>query len=69
MREQMIDLEIRIAYQDDLIEQLNDIITKQQKQIDQLEKKLNSITTTLKHLSITKLSSPSQEKEPPPPHY
>lgn len=70
MNEQrLIELEIKAAYQDDLLQTLNDVIGQQQRQIDRLEQ-----TCTLLHERIVSLS----DNRPPdasaqsievPPHY
>jgi SlyX protein len=39
----IIELEIKLAYQEDLTETLNDIVTHQQRQIDQLENSLKML--------------------------
>ena len=36
----IIELEIKLAYQEDLTQTLNDIVTSQQRQIDRLENSL-----------------------------
>jgi SlyX protein len=39
----IIELEIKLAYQEDLTQTLNDIVTHQQRQIDQLENSLKML--------------------------
>ena len=38
--ERIINLEIKFAHQDDFLEQLNQVVTKQQKTIERLEKEI-----------------------------
>ena len=54
------DLEIRITHQSEMLEQLNDVIYAQQKQIDLLVKKLASLEKQAGN------PAPANEK---PPHY
>ncbi len=56
----LTDLEIRITHQSELLEQLNDVIYAQQKQIDVLAKKLASLEKQASD------PTPANEK---PPHY
>ncbi|GAA3940034.1 SlyX family protein [Litoribacillus peritrichatus] len=60
------DLEIRLAFQEDTLETLNQVIIDQQKEID----KLNSYVRILKDkITSVENTSTSPEKEAPPPHY
>lgn len=58
-------LEMRIAYQDHTIEELNATITAQWKVIDALSRKLNLLEEQARATSI--IADP--RTEPPPPHY
>ncbi len=66
--ELLIDLETRIAYQEDAIDQLNKVIFKQDQAIQQLEKGFNELCLGLRELkqSITASDMSSDDK---PPHY
>ena len=67
INEQLIEIETKIAFQDDCIEKLNTVIIKQQNQIKILEHKLSQLTIKVKE----ELHSPeehSTEYEIPP-HY
>ena len=65
--ERLVNIETKIAYQEDTIQALNDVICNQQKQIDQLEATCKLLFDRLKNLSSTKVDeSPADEK---PPHY
>ncbi|WP_245825486.1 MULTISPECIES: SlyX family protein [Colwelliaceae] len=67
--EQRIEaLESRNAFQDDVIEQLNDEITVHQSQIAELQHQLTLIAARIKDSSTPQQSS-EQDIEPPPPHY
>ena len=65
--DRMIELEIKIAYQEDLVQDLNKIVARQQQQIDRLE-----ATVTLLHDRIKNLSAEQGNignKIEKPPHY
>lgn len=61
-------LESRSAFQEDTIQQLDDIIVKQRTRLEQLEKSLRLLVDDLltqKNLDPTS----ADEDDPPPPHY
>ncbi|PCI28846.1 MAG: hypothetical protein COB67_05385 [SAR324 cluster bacterium] len=65
IEERVIELEIRVAYQDETIEQLNDVVAQQQTQIDLLQRQMSFLAASLKQPSLKSDS----EEESPPPHY
>ncbi|QCI66698.1 SlyX family protein [Phreatobacter stygius] len=58
-------LEMRIAYQDDTIEDLNRTITAQWKEIDRLTREIANLADRVREAG----SGASGAPEPPPPHY
>jgi SlyX protein len=60
-------LEMRIAHQDRVIEDLNASVTEQWKHIDGLAKQVARLTDRLQRVEDTAPSSDAPE--PPPPHY
>ena len=61
-------LEIRLAYQDETIEDLNRIVTEQWSHIDRLTRHATALVDRLQDLEHARsLNGPQQE--PPPPHY
>lgn len=65
--DRLIDIETRLAYQDQTINELNQVIYQQQKQIDQLEKTCLQLSNRMKDLaSKNRPTVPPDEK---PPHY
>ena len=63
---QRIDvLEMRIAHQDQTIEDLNAALTDQWKQIEDLTYRLSRLADELREVE----NSAAGEPEPPPPHY
>jgi len=63
----LTELETKISYQDHLIGELNDVVTKQQQQIDKLEKEVLRMRDHLKQGSDSGLARPDEESAPP--HY
>lgn len=69
--EQLVDLQSRFAFQEDNLHALNDIITRQQRQIDNLERELE-----LHREKLTDLLQSAADRTPAmsaaderPPHY
>jgi SlyX protein len=60
-------LEIRLAYQDETIEDLNRAVTDQWKQIDLLTRRIAQLTDQLQE-TVEHIGRPNLP-EPPPPHY
>jgi len=67
MNNRIIELETKISYQDHIIGELNDVVTNQQRQIDQLENVVEQLRQHLKQSGGTGIARP--EEESPPPHY
>ncbi len=65
-KEDVIELETRLTYLDDTVEQLNDVISRQQFQIDKLERVLEKLT---KEYSDIKDQISPEIVDVPPPHY
>lgn len=65
--ERFIDMETRLAHQDQLLIELNDVMTKQQEKIMRLEELCASIVERIRSLGD---ASPSDtQADEPPPHY
>jgi SlyX protein len=66
--ERIIDLEIRIARQDDLVDTLNTQVYLQQKKIDELEKLCAALANRMREIaiSVNQRQMPVDER---PPHY
>lgn len=67
MQQEIEVLQVKLAYQEDTIEQLNQIVTSQQKQLRELEKLSDRIVDKLKGLQSQE-SSINDGVELPP-HY
>ncbi|MFL5135258.1 MAG: SlyX family protein [Microvirga sp.] len=60
-------LEVRVAYQDQMIEDLNQTVIAQWKQIDSLKRQLNELLDRVQE--VTDNAGGPSAPEPPPPHY
>ena len=67
MEDRIVDLESKLAFQDETINELNDVITNQQRQLDVLREEIRLLN--LRIVSLAESSVNPDEKEPPPPHY
>jgi len=67
MENKIIDLQSKLAFQDETINELNEVITDQQNQLDQLREEIRLLS--LRIASVAESSGTTEEKEPPPPHY
>ena len=65
--DRIIELEIKAAYQEDLLQELNKIVSQQQQQIDRLDETCKLLNDRIKSLSID--SGSGENIEEIPPHY
>ncbi|MDO9169844.1 MAG: SlyX family protein [Methylobacter sp.] len=65
--DRIIELEIKAAYQEDLLQALNQIVGQQQQQIDRLEATCGILNERIKSLSAE--SGGGESIEEVPPHY
>jgi SlyX protein len=63
----LIELEIKISYQEDLIQELNAIVCAQQKKIAQLGESFEVLNDRIKELSASTPGSLVESEKPP--HY
>ena len=59
-------LEVRVAYQDQVIEDLNQTVIDQWKKIDALRRQLNEVLDRVQEVED---NAGPRTPEPPPPHY
>lgn len=64
--QRLIDLEIKISHQDHLLEELHQVVYKQQITIDSIEKK---IITLIKRFDDSGISNEIRGGNEKPPHY
>lgn len=67
IEKRLIELETRLAYQDDAIQALNEVICRQQKQIEQLDATCRLLVERLKTLWAAAQSVDGSDEKPP--HY
>jgi len=67
LNERIIELETKSSYQEHLIQELNEVVISQQKQIDALQASVQSMSDYLKNNQGSQLARPDEEV--PPPHY
>lgn len=67
MQDEIIELQTRIAFQDSVLEQLNQVVTQQQTQIERLQRQLDKLGGQVETMQQDHLVR--QADEPPPPHY
>jgi SlyX protein len=60
-------LEIRIAYQDQTIEELNAAVIRQAQEIDRLRREMRLLEAEMREAMAATPGDPAAE--PPPPHY
>ncbi|MGR9012551.1 MAG: SlyX family protein [Gammaproteobacteria bacterium] len=65
--ERIIELEIKAAYQEDLLQTLNKIVGRQQQQIDRLEATCRMLNERI--ISLSSGGSGGESIEELPPHY
>jgi len=68
MNKRITELEIKVAYQEDTIQQLDSVVCKQQDQIDALKKQLIQLSDSTKEISGDIKGSQSPVDDVPP-HY
>lgn len=68
MEARLMNLETKIAFQDDLVESLNGIVAAQQQQIELLQQQVQMLYDQLRSLSPSTIESADGEEERPP-HY
>jgi uncharacterized coiled-coil protein SlyX len=67
MSERITNIEIQLMHHENTIQQLSDVITHQQLDIDKMQKEIMMIRDHLQNLTTTDLRA--SEEEEPPPHY
>lgn len=67
MDERLIELETRVAFQDDLLHQLNEIVSRQSVELDSLILQVRRLQERMEGMEPPHMKS--QAEETPPPHY
>jgi len=66
-KQRLIDIETKLAYQEDLIQELNNTVHSQQLKLDQLEQALRSLS--LRYNSLAEQDDSEYPVDEKPPHY
>lgn len=69
LNEELIDLQTRIAYQEDTINQLNEMVAKQDADILQLQQQMRLLAKRLDELSFSQGDGVEDVANERPPHY
>ena len=67
IEERLVNIETKISYQEDLIEELNKVIYQQQQRIDQMEALCKSLTNHVQ--SLAEAANENKIVDERPPHY
>ena len=67
MKERIAELETQLVFQEDMLQTLNEIVTRQQLQIDKLNNSVEALVAQLEQLSDAMQRPESEEASPP--HY
>ena len=67
LAQQIVELQVKIAFQDDLIQKLDDALAEQQQQLLVLKKQFSVVLDELKQ--VQNMLSEFSPPDPPPPHY
>jgi len=66
LESRVTDLETRLAFQDDTIQALNDVLVEQQRLVERLQLQLSALARRQEEMQS---SLDAGEDEAPPPHY
>ncbi|MEM7218162.1 MAG: SlyX family protein [Pseudomonadota bacterium] len=66
--DRLAELETKSAFADDLLQTLNDVVVRQERMIEQLERRVAMLEERLRASVAAPEMLPS-DQEPPPPHY
>jgi SlyX protein len=67
MQDRVAELEVRVAFQDKTIQELNEVVTRQQREIDRLVREVETLKVQVRALAPSPVVS--RDEETPPPHY
>lgn len=69
MEEKLIELETKFSYQEDLLSDLNEIVARQQRQLDELITQMSGIKEQLQNAAGRGPGEGQEEQDEKPPHY
>lgn len=67
MNERLAELETRLAFQERAIQELNEVVVRQQGEIDRLTRDLETLKTQVRSMASYPVAG--RDEETPPPHY
>ena len=67
MENRLIELETRLAFQDNALQELNAVVVRQQREIDTLTREIEALKAQIRTLAPEMVGSRADEA--PPPHY
>jgi SlyX protein len=65
MQQRLTELELKVSYQDKLLQELNEVVFSLSKRLDQVESRQKSLKDQIANGTLVK----NPEDETPPPHY
>ena len=68
LQERVTDLESRLAFQDDTLQTLNEVVFAQQRLLERLEMQVKALARRQEEL-LSQLGQPGETEDAPPPHY
>ncbi|WP_252179389.1 SlyX family protein [Endozoicomonas sp. 4G] len=66
MNEELIELQTQVSFQEDTVAQLNEVVTRQQQEIDDLKQEMAQLKKQLMAMASSQLE---ELEENAPPHY
>ena len=70
MEDKLIELESKFSFQEDILLELNQVVIRQQKQIDELVREMSMLKQQIEEVSVRGLSAEeSTQQNEQPPHY
>ena len=67
MDERLTDLEVKLSFQENMIQDLNEVVIRQQHEIEKLQAEIRRIRSQLAVTDSPQIRKQSEEE--PPPHY
>lgn len=67
LEQRIEDLECKVAFQEQTIDELNEALAQQQLLINKMKDQMKYVVGKMKNMETSNMADPN--KEPPPPHY
>lgn len=70
MEDKLIELESKFSFQEDLLLELNQVVIRQQNQLDEMVREMSGLKQQIEEVAVRGLSSEeSTQQNEQPPHY